>query len=152
MQIEVRPLQPTDFEGYWPLISDPHLAREAGFWAVEDVFAGQMMFQAALARKMTYVVIYRQQIVGSIAFEADATKPLWFEIGYVLLPAYWHRGIMTTAVAQGLDLAMADLHCQGLWAKVTTTNVASANVLIKNGFQQQMNQGADGTTKYLWQP
>lgn len=152
MQIDVRPLRPTDFEGYWPLISDPQLACEAGFWAVEDVFAGQMMFQAALARKMTYVVVYQQQIVGSIAFEADTTKPTWFEIGYVLLPEYWYRGIMTAAVAHGLKIAIKNLRCQGLWAKVTTANEASAKVLCKNGFIQHANGELDGMTKFIWQP
>lgn len=151
MEIEVRSLQPTDFDGYWPLISNPKLADAAGFWAAEDKFAGQMMFQAALRRQLTYLVIYKQQIVGSVAFETDGTNTHRFEIGYVLLADFWNLGIMTAAVGQATKLAVEDLLCQELWAKVATVDSASAKVLQKNGFKPQGVSQLDGTVKFIWQ-
>ncbi|MCM0599709.1 GNAT family N-acetyltransferase [Periweissella fabalis] len=151
MEIELRKLEPTDFEDYWPLISDTQLAAAAGFLPVQGIFAGQVMFQAALTRDLTYLIIYQGMVIGSIAFEADNTLSQCLEIGYLLLPEYWNQGLMTQAVTQAIAIAFKKLHIQTLWARVIEPESASAAVLRKNGFIQQKHLPNESSYKFILQ-
>lgn len=141
----VRKLQVADFENYWPLISDASLAQAAGFWAVTDKFSGQMMFNAALQRDLTYLIELDNVIVGSISFEHINEYEL--EVGYLLLTQYEGRGIMTTALGIAIDKVFTTLHCQRLVAYVPIANLASKKVLQKNKFICENN--TDGIGIYM---
>lgn len=137
--VVLKALRPTDFGNYWPLISDDMLAQQAGFLAVQDELAGQMMFGAALQRQMTYLIWLDDQVVGSVAFERLDDEDTKLEIGYMVLPAFWGQGIAQQAVLQAQIIAQTKLACIDLYAFVVPDNHASIAVLDKAGFQRLTN-------------
>lgn len=61
------------------------------------------------------------------------------ELGYWLGADYWGRGIMSQVVPQMVDYAFRTFDIERLYARVFGTNIASQQVLQKNGFVLESN-------------
>lgn len=72
-------------------------------------------------------------IVGSFVI-IPLTNTDDIQLGYALLTAYWGKGYATEIVKAGLDYAFNVLELASLAAITEAENVASQNVLLKNGF------------------
>jgi [ribosomal protein S5]-alanine N-acetyltransferase len=72
-------------------------------------------------------------VVGADSLELGTTHKA--EIGYWLAKPFWGQGIMTDAVRAYVDYAFGDLQLLKLTAHTFESNVASARVLEKNGFE-----------------
>ena len=73
--------------------------------------------------------------VGSISVEQKCdVYRIDGEIGFMLHGDYWNKGIMTEAVRQMCVIAFRDLPIERLTANVFQPNIASMQVLRKNGF------------------
>ncbi|MCK9408231.1 MAG: GNAT family N-acetyltransferase [Bacteriovoracaceae bacterium] len=73
--------------------------------------------------------------VGSIGLVAkDDVYRKSMEIGYWIGEEFWGRGIVTEAVGAISDYAFATFDIVRLYADVFDWNIASARVLIKNGY------------------
>lgn len=70
---------------------------------------------------------------GAFAIGEDHSS----EIGYWLATPYWGRGIMTEAISWLCEHAYRELSLRRLTAHIFATNLRSARVLEKNGFQFQ---------------
>jgi ribosomal-protein-alanine N-acetyltransferase len=83
----------------------------------------------------------------AIAFSNDASKligtiGLWriikehyrAEIGYMLLPGYWQKGISKEAILRVIDYGFNTLHLHSIEGKINPVNVASAKALESTGF------------------
>ena len=57
--------------------------------------------------------------------------------GYWLGEPFWGRGIMTEAVKKVTDFGFKNLKLKRIYAGVYPFNLASASVLIKNGFEKE---------------
>ena len=83
-------------------------------------------------------IVVDGRIVGNISVER---KPDIFhidgEIGYMILPEYYSRGIATEAVASICSTAFFELSLRRISAVVIADNKASIRVLEKNGFEQE---------------
>lgn len=78
------------------------------------------------------------QVVGSISVERrEDVYRIDGELGYMLLTDHWSQGIMTQAVAQISRLAFELLDLQRITAHVFLSNIASARVLEKNGYEKE---------------
>lgn len=81
-------------------------------------------------------IVVDDRIVGNISVER---KPDIFhidgEIGYMILPEYYSRGIATEAVASICSTAFFELSLRRISAVVIADNKASIRVLEKNGFE-----------------
>lgn len=78
------------------------------------------------------------QVVGSISVERrEDVYRIDGELGYMLLTDHWSQGIMTQAVAQITRLAFELLDIQRVTAHVFASNIASARVLEKNGYEKE---------------
>ncbi|WP_127850113.1 GNAT family N-acetyltransferase [Lacticaseibacillus hulanensis] len=69
------------------------------------------------------------------------------ELGYALSPEYWHRGVMTDALAQVLRRAFA-AEVENVHASVYADNVASIKLLLGLGFKQHVNPMQPGTLDF----
>lgn len=58
------------------------------------------------------------------------------EIGYILHPDYWGRGLATEALTAVIDHVMATRDMDGVTADVDPANVASIRLLGRLGFEQ----------------
>lgn len=71
--------------------------------------------------------------VGADSLDPGTTHKA--EIGYWLAKPFWGQGIMTDAVRAYVSYAFGELQLERLTAHTFESNVASARVLEKNGFQ-----------------
>lgn len=70
----------------------------------------------------------------SILFQQDVSRRS-AEIGYWLARPYWGRGIMTSAVQVITTYAFAHFDLCRIYAQVFAPNLASAQVLVKAGYE-----------------
>ena len=59
------------------------------------------------------------------------------EIGYVLDPAYWRKGIMKETILRTLDYGFSTLGLHSVEARINPHNIASASVLESTGFVRE---------------
>lgn len=77
------------------------------------------------------------RVIGTIGFWRFDKPNHRTEIGYMLLPEYWGKGIATEAMHVVLQFAFNVLKCHSIEANVNPENEASKNLLLKMGFQQE---------------
>lgn len=77
------------------------------------------------------------KFVGSIGFHSIAHTHRTAEVAYDLSPAYWGRGIMTSACLALCDWGHAHIKLNRIQATVVDTNQASLRVLDRNGFHKE---------------
>ncbi|GJM42631.1 MAG: N-acetyltransferase [Ardenticatenaceae bacterium] len=76
-------------------------------------------------------------LVGSCGFNALDFRSNVAELGYELARPYWQRGLMTEAVSAIINYGFTNLPMARIEAWVMPQNKASANLLIKLGFQSE---------------
>lgn len=80
-------------------------------------------------------IVLDGQIVGSISVERLADERNVGSIGYMILTPFWSQGIGTEAVRQICGVAFRELALECIIGEVFPENLASSQVLKKNGFQ-----------------
>ncbi len=68
------------------------------------------------------------------------------EIGYILHPDYWGKGIALEAVTCVIDHGFSDLKLRKIFADVDPDNSASVGLLKRLGFQQEAHLRAEWET------
>lgn len=76
-------------------------------------------------------------LAGTIGLNEIAASARRAEIAYDVAPQYWRRGIATRACACVTGWALRELGLARIQATVLDTNVASAGVLERCGFQRE---------------
>ena len=72
--------------------------------------------------------------IGNISFHIITKEHHRAEMGYVLLPHFQRRGIVNEAIKALLDFGFNNLKLHSVEAKINPINLASKNILEKNGF------------------
>lgn len=76
------------------------------------------------------------EIVGNITVEQKEDVFVKdAELGYLLLPRMWSRGIMSEAVRRICEIAFKELDIVRITGQVYELNAASRRILEKNGFE-----------------
>ncbi len=76
-------------------------------------------------------------IIGSCGFNSLSKKKRTGEMGYELARPYWQQGIMTEAAKAAVAYGFTSLELDRAEAWVMPANRASANLLLKVGFQSE---------------
>lgn len=77
------------------------------------------------------------EIIGSCGFNSLNKKKQTGELGYELARPFWQQGIMTEAVSTAVAYGLTMLSLCRIEAWVMPANRASANLLLKVGFQSE---------------
>ncbi len=77
------------------------------------------------------------EVIGTIAFWRMQKEHYRAEIGYVLHPNYWGKGIMHEAIAEVIKYGFEVMKLHSIEANVNPANRASIGVLEKNGFKRE---------------
>ena len=59
------------------------------------------------------------------------------EIGYILHPDQWGKGIMNEAIKSVLDYGFKEMDLHSIEARIDPKNQRSAQILLKNGFEKE---------------
>ncbi|MEO7923071.1 MAG: GNAT family protein [Chitinophagaceae bacterium] len=79
----------------------------------------------------------KQKTIGTICFWRMDKQHYRAEIGYVLDPAHWRKGIMKEAIGTALDYGFNKIGLHSVEARITPANLASAAILESTGFVKE---------------
>lgn len=85
-----------------------------------------------------YAVIEKASgiFVGNFSF-LYLSDEVNYHIGYALLPDFWGKGFAQELVKYGIDFFFSSTDKQELFAITDQENIASKNVILKNGFHEK---------------
>jgi len=75
--------------------------------------------------------------IGTICFWRILKEHCRAELGYVLNPEYWRKGIMKEAIYKTLDYGFSTMRLHSVEARINPDNIASAAVLEATGFVRE---------------
>ena len=75
--------------------------------------------------------------IGSICFWRMLKEHDRAELGYVLDPEYWRKGIMKETILKIMDYGFSTLGLHSIEARINPDNIASASVLETTGFVRE---------------
>lgn len=78
-----------------------------------------------------------EKVIGTICYWRLEKEHYRAEIGYVLDPAFWRKGIMKEAILKILDYGFSILGLHSVEARLNPNNIASASVLESTGFVKE---------------
>lgn len=76
-------------------------------------------------------------IIGSIGFWRIVKEHHRAEIGYMLHPDHWKKGLISEAIKAVLNYGFEHMKLHSIEANINPKNLASRRVLEKHGFQQE---------------
>ena len=74
------------------------------------------------------------KLIGTIGYWRMKKEHFRAEIGYMLNPAYWKKGIMKEAILAVLDFGFNTMRLHSIEANINADNIASAGVLEATEF------------------
>ena len=143
----MRPIALSDASDVFILASDPQIARYTTFFGqtlhqTPDETRDFIQLCLGMQRNnsgASWVIIekYNNEIIGMINIFGYSTTHRKAEIGYVLSPTYWGRGIMTEVSATLIAYLFHEMQLVRLQATVDPENIGSVQVLQKCGMQHE---------------
>jgi RimJ/RimL family protein N-acetyltransferase len=140
MAVVLRPVQGTDMDAMFGMLSDPDSRQMAPF--VRLNFANRAEFDALIEqfeadpRVMLYSELASGHFVGAcMTFDGDLGR----EIFYWIRRIAWGRGLATDALTRLLRLD----HTRPIYARVVASNERSQATLRKVGFKEVRRHQAD---------
>lgn len=86
---------------------------------------------------ITWAIALKQRpdkMIGNIGFWRIIKEHYRAEIGYMLHPDFWKKGIMKEALAEVIDFGFNEMKLHSIEAQINTGNTASAHILESVGF------------------
>ncbi len=76
----------------------------------------------------------RSQLIGTIGYHIIQKEHHRAEIGYMLHPAFWGKGIMNEAIASVVNFGFDAMNLHSIEARIDPANIKSAGILKKQEF------------------
>ena len=74
------------------------------------------------------------KLIGNIGYWRLIKEHYRAEVGYMLNPSFWNKGIMKEALLRLIDFAFAEMNLHSIEANINPGNKASATLLESTGF------------------
>lgn len=78
-----------------------------------------------------------KQLIGTIGFHRIEKEHFRAEIGYMILPEFWNKGITGEAIKRILDFGFNEMQLHSIEARVNPGNRTSMHLLGKNNFVKE---------------
>ena len=87
-------------------------------------------------RSMLWAIIFEptNELAGTIAFYKIQPENFRAEIGYMLFPKFWGKGLMSKCIKLVLDFGFNELNFHSVEAHINPENEGSRKILQKFGF------------------
>ena len=92
-----------------------------------------------------------KRFIGVAKIELTSEHSGDAELGYLILPEFWRKGITGKVAAKLIDLAREEKQLKNLFAIIDPENIPSRKVLEKNGFLFKEFKDFDGLPGELWE-
>jgi ribosomal-protein-alanine N-acetyltransferase len=74
------------------------------------------------------------KVIGAIGFWRIIKPHYRAEVGYMLYPDFWNKGLMKEALEAVINFGFNNMHLHSIEAHINPANAASAGILEKMGF------------------
>ncbi|MCC6383801.1 MAG: GNAT family N-acetyltransferase [Bacteroidia bacterium] len=145
-RLRLRSIIPADQEAIFNGLSNPDVVKYYGisFRNYEDTNV-QMLWYKRMEHDRTgkWWAICLQgttELIGTAGIYNIEKNHRKGELGYWLLPGYWHKGYISEAVKLIIDFSFNSLNLHRIEATVETENIASIKTLLKLGFHLEGTQ------------
>ena len=135
----LRPFAETDAADLYAYAGDPRVGPAAGWKPHESEEESLRIIRTVFASPHEFAVVDREsgRVIGSAGFTGRGCGDGFGasdEIGYVLSPEFWGRGIMPEVVAELLRYGFAERKLDAVWCSLYAGNSRSRRVAEKSGF------------------
>lgn len=133
-ELRLRPLRAADAPAWHAYLSDPRVIEHTSFpeldlSAVEAMVARQLEGYSAGTSCRWALADEGDRLIGTCGFSSWSLSHAHAELVYDLAPAFWHRGVMRSAVRQVLSWAFDTARFNRVHAYVMTSNTRSIRLL-----------------------
>lgn len=151
MKTKLKKFQETDFADYFRLVSNEQVMAMITERAI-PLEEAQSDFEKLLKNNAIHPNFGCFKIldeadnafVGLAKLELTSPNDNEVELGYMLLPTYWGKGIAGKVAKQLLDFAQTQTQLTRVFAIIDPKNIPSRKILINNGFSHQEFKDFDG--------
>ncbi|THJ30684.1 GNAT family N-acetyltransferase [Lampropedia aestuarii] len=140
----LRPFTNADLDGVYQGLSDPKVVQHYGVSystleeTSEQMYWYQHIQQTGVGQWWCICLAsHPDRLIGGCGLNDLQKEHRRAEIGYWLLPAFWHQGFATEAVAAMLEYAFQTMKLHRIGADVDLDNHTSANLLLRLGFTRE---------------
>ena len=77
------------------------------------------------------------ELIGTICYWQIQPQHYRSEIGYMLHPHHWRKGIMKEALLKVIDYGFQTMKLHSIEARINAANTASTAILLSTGFRQE---------------
>lgn len=143
-RLVLRKLQPSDAEQMLALRSDQrvmqHVPRPLAK-SIDDATALIELINGMVAANeaVQWAITLKgeDQFIGLIGFWRIVKEHHFAELGYMILPEYWGKGLISEAIGTALEFGFGTLDLHRVEAITRPQNIASIRALEKNGFVRE---------------
>ncbi|NLR68600.1 GNAT family N-acetyltransferase [Chitinophaga varians] len=143
-QLVLRPITEKDTAALFSLFSKEEVTRYMDIDAFTNITEATQIITYFRERwekqeGMRWAITFKgkDELVGTCGFHHWNKTHYKIELGYDLLPSYWGKGIMTTAIGQILRFVFEELQLNRVEAFVDPLNAASSRLLGRVGFRHE---------------
>lgn len=143
-RLQLRQLEVTDAERLYTIFSDSNVLQYYGMEPhvslseTEQMLAGMLDgIESGAVMRWGIVMKDTSDLIGTIGFHNRAPRHRRAEVGYEIHPSHWRHGYATEALQAALSYAAQTGEMERVGAIVFTENVASQQMLEKNGFSRE---------------
>ncbi len=140
-----------DFDYYFRMVNDEKVMamiteRPFEFDEAREDFKKLLKLNSISDHFGTYKIFDRKRgtFIGLAKLEITDSDSDIAELGYIILPEYWGKGIASVIAECLIDYARLLKKLKGMFAIIDPNNLASRKILIKNGFQTREFRDFDG--------
>lgn len=140
-----------DFDYYFRMVNDEKVMamiteRPFEFDEAREDFKKLLKINSISDHFGTYKIFDRKRgtFIGLAKLEITESDSDIAELGYIILPEYWGKGIASVIAECLIDYARLLKKLKGMFAIIDPNNLASRKILIKNGFQTREFRDFDG--------
>lgn len=143
-RLVLRQLQPSDSEQMLAMRSDPrvmeHIPRPLAK-TIDDATALIELINSMVAANdaVQWAITLKgeDRFIGLIGFWRIVKEHHFAELGYMILPDHWGKGIISEAICTALEFGFGPLALHRVEAITRPQNTASIRALEKNGFVRE---------------
>ncbi|CAN5303769.1 GNAT family N-acetyltransferase [soil metagenome] len=89
-----------------------------------------------VSARIQWAVTLKQEpkLIGTIGYHIIDRVHYRAEIGYMLHPAHWNKGLMSEAISSVIDFGFKQMGLHSIEARINPENMQSGNILKKHAF------------------
>ena len=151
MNIILNKFTETDFEDYYRLVGDERVMAMITERAI-PLEEAKIDFEHELKKNTIHpdfgifkiIDEENHSFIGLAKLEIETSESRESELGYMLLPEFWGKGIAREVANQLVNFARSHSQIEGIFAIIDPKNIPSRKILINNGFEHQEYKDFDG--------